>query len=145
MDSVEEAKKYIYSIDFSMVIDKMVEHNGWFRDDALETCEFYRNYLFLIKKYDNMSLPPSEDIDEMWHNHILDTNKYIEDCKNIFGTYLHHYPYFGIDKKTNLNDLDNAFKNTQDLHYQEFKKYITPTRSRFPKMIYYIARKLSKE
>jgi len=118
---IDEAKHYIYSIDFSPIINKMVSHLGWRQRDAEKVCELYRNFLFLQKKYGHdKSLPPSEEIDECWHNHILDTKKYRHDCEMIFGQYLDHYPYFGIDGKSDLNDLNNAFECTQDLHVKEF-------------------------
>lgn len=118
---LEKIKKYIDEIDFSMIIDKMVKHQKWRRSDAEAVCQLYRNFLFLQKKYgDKHSLPPSEEVDEFWHNHILDTKKYRHDCEMIFGRYNDHYPYFGIDDKTNLNDLNNAFEEMQKLHQLEF-------------------------
>ena len=121
LPTLDEAKIYIYNIDFSLIVNKIVTHLQWRRKDAEKICVLYRNFLFLQKKYGaNQPLPPSEEIDEFWHNHILDTKKYREDCQNIFGYYQDHYPYFGIDGKTNLNDLNNAFENTQALHELEF-------------------------
>jgi hypothetical protein len=65
-------------------------------------------------------LPPSKDVDEFWHNHILDTKKYREDCQAIFGFYLDHYPYFGMDQESTKEDLNVAFEKMQRLHEQEF-------------------------
>jgi hypothetical protein len=90
--SLEAAKTHIYAIDFSRIIDKMVQHQGWRYKDALKVSEQYRNYLFLNKKYaEGEPLPPSEDIDEFWHNHILDTKQYRRDCNAIFGQYYDQY------------------------------------------------------
>ena len=83
-------------------------------------------------------LPPSEEVDEFWHNHILDTRKYKQDCEQIFGFYLEHYPYFGIDGKTNRQDLDNAFAVVQRLHHQEFGDYIYEVRTNYFKLVYRI-------
>src|SRR5687767_9924066 len=99
--SLEQAKAYIYAIDFKHIINKMVKYDDWLRRDAENTCELYRNFLYLNKKYGKeRQLPPSEDVDQFWHNHILDTEKYRADCDAIFGHYLHHYPYLGIDGNT---------------------------------------------
>ncbi len=38
------------------------------------------------------SLSPTGDVDEIWHEHILHTNKYALDCKKLFGKFLHHFP-----------------------------------------------------
>ena len=128
--TLDEAKAYIDAIDFSMVIDKIVSTKGWKKSDVEKICVLYRHFLFLNKKYMDacLSLPPSEEIDEFWHNHILDTHKYKADCDKIFGTYLHHYPYFGIDGKTDLTDLSNAFDKTQELYHKEFGDYICNVR-----------------
>ena len=84
--SLEEAKAYINSIDFSMVADKIVQQNARKKSDVLKICDLYKNYLFLKKKYsqDYDKLPPSVEIDEFWHNHILDTKKYRVDCEKNF-------------------------------------------------------------
>ena len=119
--SLEEARSYINAIDFSMIIDKVVKSKNWKKKDVLKICEYYKNFLFLIKKYVDLGqLPPSDEIDEFWHNHILDTKKYREDCKVIFGQYLDHYPYFGIDDKSNEEDTQKAFNRMQTLYKKEF-------------------------
>lgn len=143
--SLAQAKEYIYAMDFSMIIHKMVHQDGWLLDDALATATFYRNFLYLNKKYSNgILLPPSEDIDEFWHYHILDTQKYVEDCNHIFGFYLHHYPYLVMDHKINQDGLNDAFASTQKLHVHEFGTPIFATRSRYSNFIYRIIKRFVK-
>jgi hypothetical protein len=123
--NLTEAKKYIQNIDFSMIIKKMIKGSDWSYEDACTCAQLYKNYLFLVKKYDGQyQLPPSEEIDEFWHNHILDTEKYHTDCQAIFGKYLHHYPYFGIDDKSNTNTLNDSFDVLQELYFKEFGEYL---------------------
>jgi hypothetical protein len=69
-------------------------------------------------------LPPSLEIDFIWHAHILDTKKYSEDSVRIFGHYLHHDPYFGLNGKEDENLLIRSFGLTQQLYYEEFGEYI---------------------
>lgn len=127
--SLRQAKSYIDNIDFSMIINKMVARDDWLEDEALAVCKMYRNYLFLQKKYkDQFELPPSEEIDEFWHQHIFDTKKYHTDCEAIFGKYLHHYPYLGADDITDLKYLNNAFEKTQELYEKKFDKKIQNVR-----------------
>ncbi|SRR5579883_133531 len=143
--TIEEAIDYIYKIDFSMIINKMVQ-SGWARSTAEALSHEYRNFLFLQKKYafqTQIALPPSEELDEFWHNHILDTHKYIHDCKMIFGEYLHHYPYFGIDDKSDQKDLANAFENTQKYYFAEFKKEMPKITHRFSLVLVAIKKMLS--
>lgn len=144
--SIEEAKKHIKSIDFSMIIEKMIKLDGWLKKDAEETCQLYRNFLFLKRKYgsDGINIPPSKDVDEFWHYHILDTEKYHVDCMAIFGRYLPHYPYFGIDKHSTFADLDAAFEKVQNLHFKEFGYYIFTTRQGRNIFINYFFNKISR-
>jgi hypothetical protein len=119
--SLSEAREYIYSIDFSKIISKMVNFQGWLKKDALTICKMYRNYLYLQKKYGSeYKLPPSLDMDEFWHAHILDTKQYRKDCQGIFGKYFDHYPYFGIDGETDMNETETAFKKMSSLYAKEF-------------------------
>ena len=142
--TLQDAKSYIASIDFSMIIEKMVRVDGWLKKDALKTCQLYRNFLFLKRKYgkEGVNLPPSLDVDEFWHYHILDSEKYRKDCLAIFGEYLHHYPYFGIDTTTNRDDLNAAFQTVQNLHFKEFGEYIILTRKARNILLNYIINKL---
>lgn len=118
---LDEARRYIYSLDFSKIINKMVYQQGWSRADAETISHMYRNFLFLQRKYGReYEFPPSEEIDEFWHNHILDTEKYRHDCQMIFGYYLDHYPYSGIDGQSDVSDLVNGFTTLQQLYAKEF-------------------------
>lgn len=141
--SLDEARNYIYSIDFSLIIDKLVNHEEWLKNDAKKTCQMYRNFLFLNKKYWlKHSLTPSEDIDEFWHHHILDTAAYAKDCQAIFGTMMHHYPYFGIDGITNQEDMNKSFEITKELYIKEFGEPLQPTKSGYPKLFYFLMKKI---
>lgn len=142
--SLEDAKLYINSIDFSMIIKKMVKHQGWLRRDVEAVCGLYKNFLFLNKKYGHIYsfIPPSEEVDEFWHNHILDTKNYRKDCEIIFGFYLDHYPYFGIDGRTNFSNLESTFALTQTLHLKEFGEQIFQVRSSWSKLAAFVKNKL---
>lgn len=138
--SLEEARNYIDAIDFSKIINKMVERDGWLKSDALKVCKLYRRYLYLRRKYSEAHrLPPTKEIDEFWHYHILETKKYRNDCQVIFGEYHDHYPYFGFDDVTDLDDLSEAFQTTQKLYGQEFNgEKIYKVRNKYSKIVEFI-------
>lgn len=122
------------ALDLSSVSRKMIYSFGWHEDEIKQCERFYRNFLFLKLKYGlGVLMPPNLEIDEFWHNHILDTKKYIQDCNNIFRQYVHHYPYAGMDfSSVSKEELQNAFwSNTQKLHNQEFGHYIYKIRPTF--------------
>ncbi len=119
--------EYVDSIDFEMVIEKITQPDEnvakiWSREAAEAAILYYKNYLKILRKYGDQHdfLPPSMEIDEIWHHHILDTYKYQIDCRKIFGRLLHHYPYFGMRYEGDDITLANAFEVTQRLHVLEF-------------------------
>ena len=126
-DQLQSKKDQINNLDLSMIADAMARRLKWLPSEVNEACQYYKNFLFLNYKYPKEIIVPSTDIDEVWHNHILDTKKYRFDCKTIFGKYLDHYPYFGMDAHSTREDLSNAFKRTQALHVQEFNYPIKST------------------
>jgi hypothetical protein len=63
---------------------------------------------------------PNKIQDKFWHFHILDTRAYHKDCENVFGHYMHHFPYFGMRGKQDAKDLESAFYKTKELYLQTF-------------------------
>lgn len=119
--SLAEAKHYIDQLTFDNQIRKIVREDGWMDQHAQAVAQLYRNFLYLTRKYRLMyRLPPTKEIDYFWHQHILDTQQYRQDSQAIFGEYLDHYPYFGMDDVSNLDDLNQAFERLCELHEEEF-------------------------
>ena len=88
-----------------------------------ETLEvWYRRFLYLSSIYNEKVLVPSKDIDMFWHTHILDTQKYMLDCENLFGRYIHHFPYFGMRGEKDRNHLKKSFYETEELFLLHFRE-----------------------
>ncbi|MES2614080.1 MAG: hypothetical protein V4591_01555 [Bdellovibrionota bacterium] len=133
LTDVDSAKEYLDSFDFMPIIRKMVIYEGWRLKDAIKTCDMYKKYILLIKKHGaKYNLTPSKEIDIFLHHHILHSEAYIDMCNKIFdGSYLHHYPYFGIDGKSTVEDLRQNFLKTQKLFFNEYNEYILPTKFKY--------------
>lgn len=63
-------------------------------DQAIED---YRKFLYICICFDGKH-EPTPMIDIVWHDAILHTRKYMQDCQNIAGQYIHHNPYIIADK-----------------------------------------------
>ena len=90
----------IQDLDLRRIIWKMADpdEGKGFTPQMLARAELdYRRFLHLHVLFPEVDLVPTEMIDEVWHQHILDTNAYAADCEKIFGHFLHHYPYFGME------------------------------------------------
>ena len=94
-----------------------------------ELCDFaeleYRKFLSLKKWYPKLSLVPSKLVDKFWHEHILDTQSYTNDCEALFGCYLHHYPYFGIYGDKDQSKLQGSFNETVATYEKHFGAFPT--------------------
>lgn len=81
---------------------------------------WYRRFLYLVNLYPEKVIVPSKDIDIFWHTHILDTQKYMADCENLFDKYFHHFPYFGMRGKSDRINLEDAYQETDKLYLKHF-------------------------
>lgn len=93
-------------------ITKQIIANEELSLEDLEISEkLYRTFLLLHYYHPNQKLIPTNEVDVFWHNHILNSKKYFDDCNELFGTYLHHTP-MQIENltKTVKNDFDNTLK-----------------------------------
>lgn len=113
----------IFALDLDPIKFKLMDKEegyGWSRAQA-DRCELeYRRFLALLAKYPDEVIAPSKEVDQFWHGHILDTMKYAEDCQNVFGYFLHHFPYFGLRDEEDVANLARAAKTMQRLYRQEF-------------------------
>jgi hypothetical protein len=105
-EDVDAVKPRVMMISFKWQKRKMTEILGW-DSELVEQMELiYKDFLCLVYALRNQDVSfmpvPSRMIDEFWHMHMLDTRKYFEDCAALFGEYLHHNPYFGMDGKKEL-------------------------------------------
>jgi hypothetical protein len=89
--------------------------------DQLDRMEAeYRRYLSLQLAYPDAAIVPCGIVDEMWHQHILDTMAYAADCEALFGEFLHHYPYFGMRDEAEAQELHDAYADTLDRYRAAF-------------------------
>jgi hypothetical protein len=80
----------VNSIDFSLIESYLEEKKSWTSQRIKQAITDYK--VFLSDAHESESLSPTNDVDEVWHSHILHTRKYRSDCQQIFGYYLDHTP-----------------------------------------------------
>ena len=93
---------------------------SWSLNKAEMLEAWYRRFLYLSSIYEDKIIVPTKDIDTFWHTHILDTQKYMSDCEQLFGRYFHHFPYFGMRGEKDLKNLEKAFCETEELFLLHF-------------------------
>jgi hypothetical protein len=86
-------------LDLYSVRDALIEKQGWTTERADAAREEYVRFLLLLQMRPGFMLVPwldsqgRDDLDQFWHQHILDTAKYSRDCKAVFGRMIHHNPH----------------------------------------------------
>ncbi|MBC8756121.1 hypothetical protein H2O64_15705 [Kordia sp. YSTF-M3] len=80
--------------------DRIARENGWSLEYSLRAVLEYKKFLFLIVISD-FPQTPSDQIDQVWHLHLLYTKSYwIDFCQNTIQKSIHHGPTKGVEEKS---------------------------------------------
>lgn len=75
--------------------DRLVRENGWTHEFAVRAILEYKKFIFLIA-VSNQPLTPSDEVDQVWHLHLLYTHSYWEEmCGSLLNMQIHHGPTKG--------------------------------------------------
>ncbi|WP_414622946.1 glycine-rich domain-containing protein [Calothrix sp. CCY 0018] len=109
-------------LDLQPIAYRLIHSNEgkWNLQQTKQAISRYRMFLLLIYLYPNSQLIPNQEIDKVWHFHILDTMKYAEDCEMLFAKFIHHFPYLGERGKIDRDNLQKGFEQTQVLFQEHF-------------------------
>ena len=96
------AKRHIGQLELASIRLKLILKLGWSSEKAHQVELEYRRFLYALshKREEDVISPPSTDVDEFWHEHILDTRKYRRDCELIFGHYVDHTPGLSAENQS---------------------------------------------
>jgi hypothetical protein len=116
-------REKLESLDLTLIAYKLMHPGygqGWTRQQVDRAIVNYKRFLLLLYLYPNSAIVPTQEIDQVWHQHILDTRKYAQDCQWLFGYFVHHYPYFGMESDAEPHALEAAFSRSQTLFAEHF-------------------------
>lgn len=113
----------IAALDLNPIKTKLMHKasgEGWsaVKADAIEL--EYRRFLYLMHSFPHEQMAPTVDVDTFWHYHILDTFKYATDCEQVFGYFMHHYPYVELDSAEEAGFEARGGNRMQELYEQTF-------------------------
>jgi hypothetical protein len=127
-----ESLERLYGLDLSNIKRKLMEPfpegKGWTKAQCDEAELWYKRFLHSIVIDPSKPHVPNGPIDDFWHMHILDTRAYRKDCDYVFGYFLDHYPYYGLngdaiqrdESFVETNAQYNALFGEDCLHMTEF-------------------------
>ena len=73
---------------------RLARDNNWSVNFAKRAIEEYKKFVFLAMTAGH-PVTPSDEVDQVWHLHLLYTRSYWEDFNRILGRPLHHGPTLG--------------------------------------------------
>jgi hypothetical protein len=111
--------KKLQELDLELIAHQLMQ-SGWSHQQTSHAIMHYRMFLFLVYLHPNTKLVPTQEIDLVWHYHILHTRKYRKDCQMLFGRFIDHEPDFQLRSQADSQMLDTAFVQTQALFEQYF-------------------------
>ncbi|MEM6830861.1 MAG: hypothetical protein AAF551_10135, partial [Bacteroidota bacterium] len=105
--------------DFSFA-DRLARENTWTLEYALRTLLEYKKFMFLICLSEH-PLTPSDQVDQVWHLHLIYTESYWTDfCKNTLNRLVQHGPTKGGEaEKTKYNNWYEATKERYQSTFDE--------------------------
>ncbi|MBL4755545.1 MAG: hypothetical protein JKY52_18365 [Flavobacteriales bacterium] len=105
--------------DFTFT-DRLARENSWQFQYAVRTIEEYKKFVFLICIADH-PLTPSDQVDQVWHLHLIYTESYwIDLCKHTINRDIHHGPTKGGG--TEKAKYKNLYEETKKFYQKTFGK-----------------------
>lgn len=97
--------------------DRLARENDWSLEYSIRAIHEYKRFIYLII-ISKEPLTPSDEIDQVWHLHLLYTQSYWKDmCRDLLKTEIHHGPTKGIEERDGFKD---AYQNTLSLYKKVF-------------------------
>jgi hypothetical protein len=98
------------------LVRRCMKFYGWDELYCRRVLKAYRQFLIIKEKkkdWNAVLLLPSVDVNEMWHQHILDVNNYIHDCMLLCGHVLGHNPDTKISDEKEVTSKKNDSRYTR--------------------------------
>lgn len=96
---------------------RLARDNNWSVNFAKRAIEEYKKFVFLAMTAGH-PVTPSDEVDQVWHLHLLYTRSYWEDFSRILGKPLHHGPTRGgVDEGMKFHTW---YQNTLDSYSKVF-------------------------
>lgn len=100
--------------------NRLSRENAWSIEYSLRAVHEYKKFIFMLC-ITNHSLTPSDQVDQVWHLHLLYTQSYwIDFCQNTLNRQIHHGPTKGgKEEGDKFNDL---YEKTLQLYQELFDR-----------------------
>lgn len=96
------------SLDLEQISHKLLHSEpsqGWTQSQVERAIADYKIFLYLLYLYPNGAILPTQQIEAVWRQHVLDTDKYAQDGQWLFGYFVPYYPGTAADKASDCIEL----------------------------------------
>lgn len=98
--------------------NRLCRENGWSTEYSLRAIHEYKKFMFLLCIADQ-PLTPSDQVDQVWHLHLLYTKSYwYSFCRDILKKEIHHEPTKG--GKMEGDKFSNWYDRTKEFYQKIF-------------------------
>ena len=116
---------YIWEYDLSSISEQFAIENPEFSNEITAIENEYRHFIYLLANSDLcLALKASDEVDEYWHVHILNTPEYVKFCDEVAGEYIHHARSIISNPLEQAANTLEKFQNLNLLSLQEFGKQV---------------------
>lgn len=99
--------------------DRLARENGWTFSYSVRTIEEYKKFIFLLCN-SNKQLTPSDQVDQVWHLHLLYTKSYWKElCEKTIQREIDHGPTKGGQKEK--EKYNNLYEDTKKTYREIFQ------------------------
>jgi uncharacterized protein DUF1399 len=109
----------LQALDLEPIKQQLIQ-SGWTHQQTNWAILRYKMFLSVVYLHPHTPLVPTQEIDFVWHCHILHTRKYRQDCQMLFGRFIDHEPGLKLWGISDQLSLDTAFAQTTTLLVEYF-------------------------
>jgi hypothetical protein len=85
-----ELWRRVAEMDLTQPSTQLVTYRGWTPQQVASTERRYRRFFYLKAILPDGHAAPTIEVDEFWHQHIINTRLYGPDCDRVVGSFVHH-------------------------------------------------------
>lgn len=109
--------KILRDWNLSRASSRTAQRMGWNAEVMAELESEYKKFLAMIVLNPTKMYGMAGPVDELWHEHLCDTNNYIEMCWKIAGRIIHHSPSVDDDDSCDQAYAENTIRDLDRLFY----------------------------
>lgn len=97
--------------DLTSVTRRTQRRLGWSRSKRRIAEREYRKFIGLIAINPSKPYGMAGEVDELWHDHVLNTQDYAAMCRDVVGAFVHHCPS-DDRRKSGLDGVVSAYNGS---------------------------------